>query len=165
MVPDYGYFLRGDATTVVQGDADPGESWLEWMTADDTAFTRLNGLIDLAPEDGEREIVFAFEGLTPEQRNLLADVNGGADDRFVKEAARGLGRLRVVTTTPNEVRFQLATTRPDELARALLAVVPRVLNDRGVLADRVVLAVRPVRVSVFEVVRPSDRTEYALPTH
>ncbi|MEV0649938.1 hypothetical protein AB0I28_32245 [Phytomonospora sp. NPDC050363] len=153
-IPDYGESLRGDQSTVVRH-----ETWLEWMTADDDAYARIAGLIDLDPEGGEHEVVLALEDLRPEQLSLVTGEHGATRHDFVQDAVDGLGRLRVAATTLDGVRYQVGTTCPEETSRALLAALPDMLTDKAVLA------VRPMRISAFRVIHPADRAEYTLPIY
>ncbi len=154
--PFWGTPPRGDVDTVLRGDEHSGAG-LEWMTASRAAFDRLDGLVALDPPGGPQEVVVAFEGLTHTERATLTRGQGVPDtDRFAA-AVGDLGRLRMGAGTADGVRFHITTTRPDETIAALRGVVP------AELSGKVVVAVRPERVSTFRVVHPVGRDEYLLP--
>ncbi|MEU5696862.1 hypothetical protein [Actinosynnema sp. NPDC020468] len=144
---------RGDVDTVVRGN----EAGWEWMTASRAAFERLDGLVPLDPPGGAREVVVAFEDLTAAERAVLTREHGVPDvDRFAV-AAGTRAQLRMAAAEAGGVRFHLVTERAEETVAAVLGAVPE-----GV-ADKVVVAVRPERISRFRVVHPVGRDEYVLP--
>lgn len=153
--PFWGVPPRGDDETVLRGD----ESFegLEWMTASAAAFDRLTKVIELDPPGGPQEVVIAFEDLTPADRAALVDDRGVPDmDRF-GTAVDDFGHLSQASSTAAGIRFHVSTQRPDETVAALRGVIPAELDGK------VVVAVRPERISGFRVVHPAGRAEYVLP--
>ncbi|MBW4718756.1 hypothetical protein [Saccharothrix obliqua] len=149
--PFWGTPPRGDADTVLRGDAD-----LEWMTATRAAFDRLARVVALDPPGGPQEVVVAFEGLTGAEQAVLTDRGVPDIDRFAA-AVEDLGHISMGAASADGVRFHVTTDRPEEAIAALRGAVPEGL------ADKVVVAVRPERVSSFRVVHPAGRDEYVLP--
>lgn len=150
--PFSGEAPRGDAATIVRGG-----HWLEWMTADDAAFARIDALVCLDPDEGEHEIVLAFEGADPERRRLVESAEGLPDHTMFAEVVGERGHLWMAAGGEDDVRFHVTTRHPEETVGALLAAVP------AGLAEHAVVAVRPARISVFRVVHPEGRAEYVLP--
>jgi hypothetical protein len=127
------------------------------MTASRAAFDRLAWLVVLDPPGGPQEVVVAFEELTHTERATLVHDHGVPDTGRFAAAVRDLGQLWMGTSTATGVRFHITTSRPGETVAALRGVVP------VELAGKVVVAVRPVRMSSFRVVHPVGRDEYVLP--
>jgi hypothetical protein len=156
--PFAGAAPRGDVDVVFRGaDEDGLGLGLEWMTATRRAFEQFDRIVDLDPPGGEHEVVLAFEDLTPAEHSTLTSSRSAGDVGRFAAAIGDLGRLGMSAASATQVRFHVTTTRIDQTADALLSAVP------PALANKVVIAARPVLISTFRVLHPAGRTTYVLP--
>lgn len=151
--PFWGAAPRGDADTVLRGDEFSG-SGLEWMTASPAAFDRLAGVVDLDPPGGPRDVVVAFEDLTDAERAGLTGPHGAPATEWLATAVGDLGHVGKAVASAAGIRYHVTTTRPDETVAVALAASP---------TGKVVVAVRPERITKYRVVHPAGRAEYVLP--
>ncbi|WP_232667066.1 hypothetical protein [Pseudonocardia sp. TRM90224] len=159
--PYWGSSPRGDADTVLRRSEEGSGLGLEWMTATPAAFDRVAGLVTLDPPGGPQEIVLAFEHLSPAELTTLSDDHGFPDPDPFAAAVRDFGHLGMAEGATAGVRFHVRTSRPDETIAALWDALRGVVP--GELADKVVVAIRPARISSFRVVHPAGRDQYVLP--
>lgn len=144
---------RGDDETIIRIQ-DVG---IEWMTASDAAFARLDALLGLTHAD-EHEVVVAFEHLSRSEltRLVRSESNGLVDVSHYQRVIGAVGHLgmAVAGTAP---RFHIRTRDPHRILELVLDEVPAELHHR------VTIAMRPAAISVFEVLFPAGRTSYVLP--
>lgn len=143
---------RGHDTTVIRIE----ETGVQWMTATDAAFAALDAVLELRPAGGEHEVVVAFEGLSePEQRYLQREYRI-PNVEILRPALDGIGHIgkAVGGEAP---RFHITTSEPHRVRDLVLATLPEALRPR------LVIAARPIAVSVFEVLFPAGRAVFKLP--
>jgi len=144
---------RGDEATVIR-IADVA---IEWMTATHEAFVALDALLELRPASGEHEVVIAFDGLSDAQQRYLTREHRLPNIDIFGSALDGIGHLGMAVGGDSP-RFHIRTTEPHRVRDLALAALP---DD---LRPHVVIAARPVAVSVFDVLYPEGRAAYVLPS-
>lgn len=141
----------GDDDTVIRIE-DVG---VQWMTATDDAFAALDAVLGLRPSGGEHEVVVAFEGLGEPERHLLLREHRLPNIALLQPALEGVGHIgRAVGG--DSPRFHITTIEPHRVRDLVLATLPEELRHRFVIA------MRPIAISVYEVLYPDDRAAYKL---
>jgi len=148
----------GDEATVIRLHHDV---MVEWMTATDEAFAALDAVFGLTPEGGEQEVVVAFEQLSSAQLRHLTRTGEGSmrlpETDLFRGALAGIGHVGMAVGG-DAPRFHITTTDPQRVLETALSALP------ADLLPHLIVATRPVSVSVFEVLYPEGRTTYFLPS-
>lgn len=143
----------GDGETIIRIQ----EVGIEWMTATDAAFARLDTLVGLSSAE-EHEVVIAFDPLSKQDLKLIVitESHGILLHEHYQRVIADVGHLGM-SVAGNAPRFHIQSRDPHRILELILDELPAELHDR------VTIATRPVGISVFEVLFPTTRTSYALP--
>jgi hypothetical protein len=143
---------RGDDATVIRLE----DVAIQWMTATDDAFVALDAALGLRPSGGEHEVVVAFERLTDAQVRYLTREHGLPDIGLLRRALGGVGQIGMAVGGDSP-RFHIRTREPHRVRDRILSALP---DD---MRPHLVIAARPIAISVFNVLYPDDRAAYVLP--
>jgi hypothetical protein len=149
--PFFNQPYRGSDETIIRFSG----AAVEWMTATNDAFTRFNKVVELAPFGGSHVVVVAFEGLNDEQWQCLSSAQGVPNPDLLDPTLKGVGHIGMMKGGALP-RFHINTKEPYRVAELVLAAL------RSDLLPHVTIASRPAAISVYEVLYPLGKTEFAI---
>ncbi|MEI2730873.1 MAG: hypothetical protein V9G08_02490 [Dermatophilaceae bacterium] len=139
---------HGDADTAIRGDEDSG-SGVEWMTATDAAYRHFSALVPLDPAGGSHEVLLRIDQPSDAAFRMVFTRRGQVDSApFTAAIAGGLAHLGMIGGGRSGLEIRATTTRPEQTAAALLAVVPAAVRDE------VVVTTHPAREATPRVLHP-----------
>ncbi|MFN7975016.1 MAG: hypothetical protein U0166_22135 [Acidobacteriota bacterium] len=154
--PFYPDPCRGDDDTVLRWNS----GCVEWMSANESTYRLLSSILGLDPQDGLRELVVAFEDLSPDDVRAFTETRGKIEGHGMQRLQRALGdagHLGSARLRPEALLLRVWTRDPSRCWELL-----RPLFRPGML-DHVTVAHRPEAVARFQVLHPPGLTRFVLP--